>query len=463
MSKNYIDTLRDKRAARQYEVSKMLARGNLSKQENKQVADLLSEVEEIDTQIARAKYDKLDTRGDVSGGQAAKRERRYSHDNRVTGRTAEVLDSKQSVRTWVDRAAERGLSVESRDGRPQKIIGSSFDENAYWGSRLGLSGPGSNPEVRVLNQDTVGSGLAITPQSWTARFIDYMYPNTLLGQLGASLVPMTTELVNVPQFTAPVQPQWVAEGSATSLDGNPAFSTLQLAAHGMFYDISLFSMELAQDAYIQGGLPGMLAASAARNYAVLMDQAGFYGIAGNTGCPGFSNEVGIQLRKWGQGGAASNTPHTLTTGQAIADTQEPSTMVELVRNKNIEPTGFATSPQLLGTMARLNVPTYAAYWKMPVDVADLWANHTAYSTTIPVVETDPAVSVVPAQTGGTMTSLYCADWSRVIIGVHLGMQTAVLKERYADQLQVGLLTYMRFSIRLSHPEGMVRSTGALTT
>jgi HK97 family phage major capsid protein len=114
-------------------------------------------------------------------------------------------------------------------------------------------------------------------------------------------------------------------------------------------------------------------------------------------------------------------------------------------------------------MARINAPTYAKMWSMPNDVMSLWDKHTAYSTTIPVVETDPAVSVVPAQTGGTMTSLYCADWSRVLIGMHLGMQTAVLQERYADQLQVGLLTYMRFSVRLSHPEGFVRSTGALTT
>jgi HK97 family phage major capsid protein len=461
MTKKYIDDLRDKRAAKQLEVSKILARGNLTKQDNKQIDDLLNEIEQLANQVSQVKSQHLDTRGDTGASKPAKRERSYKHDKQVTGRTAEVLDSKQSVRTWVDRAAEKGMTVESRDGRPQKIIGSSFDENSYWAQRLGLSKAGA--ETRALNEDTVGSGLAITPQSWTARFIDYMYPNTLLGQLGASIVPMTTELVNVPQFTAPVQPQWVAEGSATSLDANPAFSTLQLAAKGMFYDITLYSMELAQDAYISGDLPGVLAASAARNYAVLMDQAGFYGIAGNTGCPGFSNEVGIQLRKWGQGGASSNTPHTLTTGQAIADTQEPSTMVELVRAKNIEPTGFACSPQLIGTMARLNVPTYANYWKMPGDVADLWNNHTAYSTTIPVVETDPAVSVIPAQTGGTMTSLYCADWSRVMVGVHLGMQTAILRERYADQLQVGLLTYMRFSIRLSHPEGFVRSTGALTT
>lgn len=63
MSKKYIDALRDKRATRQYDASKILARGNLTKQENKQVADILNEVEDIDAQIVRAKNDHLDTRG----------------------------------------------------------------------------------------------------------------------------------------------------------------------------------------------------------------------------------------------------------------------------------------------------------------------------------------------------------------------------------------------------------------
>jgi HK97 family phage major capsid protein len=437
----------------------LIAGGNMTLRQREEASDLTRDLEAIDGKLAS--LDVPDLRGLTPSNSDKRDKRDYKHNNRVTGRTAEVLDSGMSMRKWVDRAAEKGMTVETRDGRPQKIIGSSFDENAYWGARLGLTR--SNTETRALNEDTVGSGLAITPQSWTAKFIDYLYPLSLLGRLGASVVPMTTELVNVPQLTGAVQPQWVAEGSATSLDGTPAFSTLQLAAKGMFYDITLYSMELAQDAFIQGDLPGVLAASAAKNYSVLIDQAGFYGIAGNTGNPGFSNEAGVQLRKWGQGGANSNAVHTLTTGQAVVDTQEPSTLVEMVRSKNIEPTGFATSPQLVGTMARINSPTYAKMWSMPNDVMDLWNKHTVFSTTIPITETDPAAGVVPAQTAGTMTSLYCADWSRVIIGMHLGMQTAVLKERYADQLQVGLLTYMRFSIRLSHPEGFVRSTGALTT
>jgi hypothetical protein len=59
-----------------------------------------------------------------------------------------------------------------------------------------------------------------------------------------------------------------------------------------------------------------------------------------------------------------------------------------------------------------------------------------YSTTIPVTETDPAPGA-PAQTGGTMTSLCCGDFTRVLWGVRLGIGdfVQVLRERFMDQKQ----------------------------
>jgi hypothetical protein len=73
------------------------------------------------------------------------------------------------------------------------------------------------------------------------------------------------------------------------------------------------------------------------------------------------------------------------------------------------------------------------------------------------------LGTVPAETGGSYSSVYCGDWSRIVIGLHLDMFTNVLRERYADQLQIGLLTGMRFSIRAMHPETFVRDYGIITT
>lgn len=444
----------------------------LTIRENDALTEITRSLEKVDADLARADNGRIQSPPDAGSRQigseasATKSPKSGKHNDRVEGRKAEVLDSKMTATEWVRRASANGMECETGWGTSSQRTArmtnpASFNENEYWGQRLGFTRNGA--ELRTLTEDTAGSGQAITPQSWSAQVIDYCYPLSLLGRLGASVVPMTTEQVNLAQFTAPVQPVWIAEAGATSLDANPAFSPVPLIAKGAFYDITLYSMQLAQDAYISGDLPGFLAQSAARNYAVAMDQAGFYGVSGNSGCVGFSNTAGIQLRKWGAGGATTNAPHAGTTGQAPADTQEPSTQIEMVRAKNIEPSGYATSPQLVGTLARINVPSYAKFFELPTDAANLWANHTVFSTAIPTIETDPAGGVVPAQTGGTMTSLYCADWSRVVIGMHLDMQTIVLKERYADQLEFGLLTFMRFCVVLTHPEGMVRSTGALTT
>jgi HK97 family phage major capsid protein len=371
-------------------------------------------------------------------------------DDRTEGRAHEILSRKQNMTTWVSRAAENGVTVQTSEGNQVRMTGGNFDENAYWGQRMGFATPGA--ELRALGEDTAGSAQAITPQSWQAKFIDYLYPLTLMGKAGASRMPMETELVNVPQFTSPTQPVWAAENAATSLDASPAFAPVQLSAHGSFYDITLYSIELAQDAFIQGTLPGMLAQSMSKRYANIIDQAALYGITGNTGCPGFLSEAGVNVRKY--------AGHTGTTGQVPADFSEPSILAETVRNANAEPNGYLTSPQLVGQLARTNASTYAKYWEPSSDVADLWNNSKHYSTTIPVTETDPASGTNPAQTGGTFTSLYCGDFTRVIIGVRLDMTTAVLKERYIDQKQYGLFSAMRFSIRWTHPEAFVRSYGA---
>jgi HK97 family phage major capsid protein len=374
----------------------------------------------------------------------------YKGDSRTQGNPREVLASDQSMTAWVNRAAENGVRIQSAEGNQSSILGNSFDLNAYWGQRMGFAKPGA--ELRALGEDTAGSGQAITPQSWQSSFVDYLYPLTLMGRAGASKLPMDTEIVNLPQFTAPTAPVWAAENAATSLDANPAFAPIQFSAKGAFYDVTLYSIEFAQDAFVQGGLPGMLAESMARKYAIIVDQAALYGISGNTGNPGLVNEAGVNIRKY--------AAHSGTTGQAPADFNEPSIMAEMVRNANAEPTAFLTSPQLVGTLSRLSATSYAKYWEPGQDIKDLWP--ALYSTTIPVVETDPA-SGNPALTGGTMTSLYCGDWSRIVIGMHLDMTTAVLKERYMDSKQYGLFSAMRFSIRATHPETFVRSIGALTT
>lgn len=75
MSNQYIEDLRDKRGAKQLEVSKLLAKGKLSKQDNDKVTALLDEIQGCDADIVRAKNSRLDTRGDTGKKRGKKTER----------------------------------------------------------------------------------------------------------------------------------------------------------------------------------------------------------------------------------------------------------------------------------------------------------------------------------------------------------------------------------------------------
>lgn len=369
----------------------------------------------------------------------------------IQGTPNEPLGPGQSMTEWNRRAAENGVMI--GDGaRAHKSVHRDQDFlNDFWGYKLGLTA--NDVAYRAMGEDSVGSGQAVVPQSWTANFIDFLYANTVMGQLGMTRVPQATEIYNMPQFTAPVQPAWLAENSTIGIDANPAFSTLQFNAQGGFKDITLYSVELAQDAYVNGTLPGMLASSAARNYALAVDKAALFGVTGNAGNPGLYNETGLQVR----GVTGSST----TSGASLTDTTDFSVAAEKVRIKNAEPTGgILANPQTYGTVSRLNASTVAKFWDMPQDVSNLpWV----YSTIMPAVETANSSGVPNALTGGALSSYVLGDWRNVIMGSHLELTSTRLSERYVDYGQVGLFSLMRFSIRTAHPETFVRSGGLVTS
>ena len=111
-----------------------------------------------------------------------------------------------------------------------------------------------------------------------------------------------------------------------------------------------------------------------------------------------------------------------------------------------------TNPQVFGTVSRLNASSYAKFWQMPQDVADL---PMLYTTTLPNTETQG--------TSSAASSLFVGDFSRMVIGMRVDLDVRVLNERYADSGQIGIWSYMRFSIRTTHPETFVRVKGILTT
>jgi len=310
-------------------------------------------------------------------------------------------------------------------------------------------------ETRALAEDGSSSAQAITPQSWVADYVDVLLPNTILGKVGAKVVPMSTEYVNVPVFTSTVSPSWIAENGSISLDANPAFSSLQLIATGGFKDVTLWSVESAQDAFIRGDLDGMLSQAVAKKMAVVLDTSMLLGVSSNAGIPGLVHESGTVIRHY--------TGDAGTTGKAPTDTTELGVIAELAVKANTQSNAFVSNVGVQQAFERLPLSTYGRYWDNP-SIAQLPASNwvTSENSALPYTETDPATASTVAQTGGTFGSLYSGPWSEYcIVGVHLDLQTTVLKERYVDSGQVGLFSFCRYSIRFAHPETFSRTIGII--
>lgn len=401
--------------------------------------DAIERAEKRDLERLRG-YDGMGTRGAVVGttGYGAPvttcalpgdmRTAEYTQDAQVLGVKNEILPPQMSVEAWSRK-------------RSHGNTGTDRDLNRYIAERMGLVRP--SIETRALGEDTTsgpGSGSAIVPQQWSTSFIDIIRPNLALTNCGISTLPMQTEQYTYPQYLNDVAPAWVAEGQQNNLDANPQFSGLILRAQGAYMDITLIAREVAEDTNQAGGLVRLLQGTIGQKYARLIDQVGIFGTQGNSGNPGIYNESGLVTQSMG------------TNGAAPVDTTKPSQMAESVRTANAEPSAFLTNPSVYGTFCRLNASTYAKYWDWPRDVANVpWV----LTTTMPTNETQG--------TSSACSSILAGPWNRGILGMRVDLQMDVLKERYADLGCIGIVSYMRFSFRLSHPETFVRLQGVLTT
>jgi HK97 family phage major capsid protein len=411
-------------------------RNGFTADERKTLDFHMAKLDELDkVHVTEGSNMTVETRGTATDRTAALPEHRYTGDDSIEGKPYEMLRPDQSFNEWRRRAAEN--KVEGAHNEATDV-----DWNAYWAQRMGLSKPGL--ELRALGEDTTsgsGAAQAIVPQIWSTGFIDLIRPNLILHRAGATLMPMTSEIFNFPQYLADVAPVWISENTSNSLDTNPQFGTLQFNATGAYQDVTLISRQVAEDTNQRGGLTQLLLDTIGQKYARLVDQVGLYGTSGNAGNPGLVNETGL------------NIVYAGTNGAAPTDTTWPSIAAEYCRTKNVEPTAFVTNPQVVGTLSRITGSSgFPMYFPLPQDVAGIpWV----FSSTVLGNETHG--------TGSNLSSFFVGDWSKIVIGMRVDLDVTVLKERYADVGQIGLWSYMRFSIRAVHPETFEKYSGIITT
>jgi len=335
----------------------------------------------------------------------------------VHGTTNERLAPDQSFAEW-NRAHFGDLS-ESRTA-PH-----SFNWNAYWAARLtGVE----NAETRAVTgwgEDVAsgpGAGLNLVGQVWSSQVIDLIRAHTFSDALGATVMPLMTELTNLPVFQADVAPVYVAEGAAVQGDISPQVSVLQFNCAGAVMDIAPVSKNLLMDAVGNGTVDNVIRNSIAQKYARVIDMACLYGVNGSPGNPGLCAESGL-------------VTHSSTNATTYVDL---SAAAALVRGQNVEPNGFLWHPSTMSAYAQLQ-DTLHQPLRMTPDIENL----SFVNSGLLNYQTESAAG---AFNSGALSSIYVGDWSYMTIGMRTeGIGVQVLHELLAAQNQVGFLSAARFS------------------
>jgi HK97 family phage major capsid protein len=393
-----------------------LEKRELSRREAAEHDRLIGEIDDLDGQIRRA------------GGSFDPRQ--HLGDSRVddVDGNAVALGPKQRMQDWA-AARGHGLSAELEEFSLGKAIRGAV--TGRW--------EGAALEHRALAEGSDSLGGYLIPEPLSARLIDRIRHVSRVFEMGVTLVPMTVDELSLARLITPGSASWKAENDPVDESDDLTFDRVKLEAKTLPI-LARMSRELFDDmspeaaALIERELLSVL--------ALELDRVVLRGSGSDPEPKGILNQTSVTVTELGSG-----------NGAELQGYDELIDAIVAIREAGLEPNGILYAPRTGGHFDKLKLSTGEAY---PIP---------------------PSVQAIPRRTSrqvpidatvGSSTDCseaYVADWSQVLVGmrtdIRVGLQ--VLKERYADNLQVGLLGYLRADVQIAHPEGCAVVTGIRPT
>jgi HK97 family phage major capsid protein len=151
---------------------------------------------------------------------------------------------------------------------------------------------------------------------------------------------------------------------------------------------------------------------------------------------GIRNAAGVTVTSLGANGA---TP----SWDSVIDA------VSTVRAANIEPDAILWAPRTQQTFDKVK------------DLQNRYLEPPTSLSAVPRLVTNQIPTDMTVGTSTDCSELYIGRWSDVLVGIRtdLRFQVRVLDERYIDNLQYGLLVYLRADVALAHPQSFNVVTG----
>jgi HK97 family phage major capsid protein len=294
---------------------------------------------------------------------------------------------------------------------------------------------GAEAEQRALSENALAGGGYLLGPALSSTVIDRVRNKMRTMQAGATTVPLITEQTYMARLaggTAPVS--WKTEGNAITTS-DMTFERITFNAQTLPVIVKI-SAELFED--LSPEATDTIENEISQALSLELDRACLRGAGTPPEPQGILNQSGVTLTSLGANGAQVSGWDTLTDA------------VSVVRGNNIEPTAVLWASRTQQSHDKLKDST-GQYLQPPPSIAS-----------IPRLSTNQIPTTLTVGSSGAVCSeIYVGQWSSLLVGIRTDMrfQVRALTERYIDNLQYGLLCYLRADVQLAHPSAFTVVTG----
>lgn len=370
-----------------------------------------------------------DRRGNYGGAEPAFTPREHTGECYRDTQTGRVVPVVRGDESFADAVA--GMhGPEWQESRRGEYDGLSFGRIL----RALATGCDNDLERRALSEGTDSAGGYTVPDILSTTLIDRMRAKSRVMQAGAGMVPLSSDKHSFAKLLTDPTAGWRAENAAVA-ESDPTFGTVAFLPKSLAV-LTKVSQELLEDSV---NIEQAINTSLAEALANEVDRVALLGSGASNQPTGMANmSGGINEHSMG------------TNGAAISDFTDVLDAVQLMQDDNAGGvSGMIMAPRTHRVFAGL-ADTTGQPLRRPFTLEN-----------IPFLET---TQVPVDQTQGTATdasSIYLGDFSDLIIGMRSRLRVEILKERYADTLQIGFLVHMRLDIQAWREQSLCRIVGII--
>ncbi len=339
-----------------------------------------------------------------------------------------TLTREQGVADWLRERGEyrSGLGGLSEDDREHLSIGKMV--------RGAVTGNWKDAELeqRAMSESVLANGGYALGPELSARVIDRVRNQMQVMRAGATTVPMQTQQMYLARLSGPASASWKVESQPIA-DSTPTFERIVLTAKTLPVLVKI-SAELFED--LSPEATATIERELSLTLSLELDRACLRGSGVDPEPTGIRNQSGVTITSLGGSGATPNWDNMIDA-------------VAAVRAGNIEPDAILWASRTQQTLDKVK-DSQQRYLVPPVSLAE-----------IPRLVTNQIPTNLTAGANTDASEIYVGRWSDLLVGIRtdLRFQVRVLNERYIDNLEYGLLCFIRADTALAHPAAFNVVTG----